>query len=110
MGARAKLTPPHHRRLDLVSAVTNVTFTDYVQSPVRGRFTKSVASETAKQGPTKVPVSLHWAGRIGLLDFTPIVKFAGASFVLLLPWFRASKIYVNRGGIYALSPVTGHWP
>ena len=34
--------------------------------PVRGRFTKSVASETAKQGPTKAPVSLHWAGRIGL--------------------------------------------
>ena len=36
-GVRAKLTPPDHRRLDLVSAVTDVTVTDYVQSPVTGR-------------------------------------------------------------------------
>ena len=60
-----------------------VTDTDRPWATGEGRFTKSVASETAKQDPTKVPVSLHWAGRIGLLDFTPIVKFAGASFVFV---------------------------
>ena len=52
-------------------------------SALSGRFTKSVAFETAKQGPTKVPVSLHWASRIGLLEFTRIEKFAGAIFVVL---------------------------
>ena len=53
------------------------------ERPLRGRFTKSVASETAKQGLTKVPVSLDWAGRIGLLKGTPTIKVAGASFVVL---------------------------
>ena len=64
------------------NSVTCVTVINAL-SALRGRFTKSVASETAKQGPTKVPVSLHWAGRIGLLESTPRMKFAGASFVVL---------------------------
>ena len=52
---------------------------------LRARFTESVASETAKQGLTQVPVSLHRAGRIGLLakGVAKGVKFAGANFVVL---------------------------